>query len=34
MTELLQGMLKCDSEQRPNVDMCDLESEDLGWEKH
>lgn len=30
MTELLQGMLKCDSEQRPNVDMCD--SDDfLGW---
>ena len=25
MTELLQGMLTCDSEQRPNVDMCDLE---------
>ena len=30
MTELLQRMLKCDSEQRPNVDMCDLE--DFFWD--
>lgn len=34
MTELLQGMLNCDSEQRPNLEQCDLEWQDDfgGWE--